>query len=556
MRKIASILGLFGLVFPLWLNSQTADIPLNSEVYHLIDRVDIQNTTEGTVHTDVKPYAFSYGATVLNDAQNRAKTKKEKAWYGLAGYLVNDSLANAKPTKGILKTFYTNKRDLFAHSNKELSIYVNPIFFLSPGGDLNDFSGTRTGILNYRNTRGLVVRGTAFGKLGFYTEVADNQAKYPEYIKRYNNALPGVFGEGFFKSFSGNGFDFFSARGYLTYSPFSKMRIKFGKDRLFLGNGYQSLFLSDNATDYIFLNINTKIWKLEYVNHFAQMVDVIPFKPDTYGAHPRKYSVYHQLSIKPTRNISFSIFESIVYTPQNPGGRRGFELEYLNPIIFYRSAEQFIGSPDNGFIGFQGKYNFLKRFQLYGQILIDDFNWRLRKTGVGWWGNKYGYQAGLKYINAFFIPRLDLQLEYNRIRPYTYQHFNPSSSYTHYRQYLAHALGSNLSDFTVIARYQVIPRLGLTGVASIMKKGLDANGLNMGGDPFQTNLTHPYDFNNTTLQGNLLSIINLNGRISYQIKRLNAFAEIEATFRKENSFSSISGMGTLRMNIPVKPVKF
>ena len=37
--------------------AQTADIPLNSEVYHLIDRIDIKGMADTTVHTDIKPYA-------------------------------------------------------------------------------------------------------------------------------------------------------------------------------------------------------------------------------------------------------------------------------------------------------------------------------------------------------------------------------------------------------------------------------------------------------------------------------------------------------------------
>ena len=33
------------------------------------------------------------------------------------------------------------------------------------------------------------------------------------------------------------------------------------------------------------------------------------------------------------------------------------------------------------------------------------------KAGNGWWGNKYGLQLGAKYIDAFSIKNLDLQLE-------------------------------------------------------------------------------------------------------------------------------------------------
>jgi hypothetical protein len=35
------------------------------------------------------------------------------------------------------------------------------------------------------------------------------------------------------------------------------------------------------------------------------------------------------------------------------------------------------------------------------------------------WKNKYGYQLGVKYYNAFHIDNL-LQLEYNHVRPYVF----------------------------------------------------------------------------------------------------------------------------------------
>ena len=55
------------------LNSQTADIPLNSEVYHLIDRIDIKGMADTLVHTDIKPYSFSYTAAILKRAAQKAK---------------------------------------------------------------------------------------------------------------------------------------------------------------------------------------------------------------------------------------------------------------------------------------------------------------------------------------------------------------------------------------------------------------------------------------------------------------------------------------------------
>jgi hypothetical protein len=45
------------------------------------------------------------------------------------------------------------------------------------------------------------------------------------------------------------------------------------------------------------------------------------------------------------------------------------------------------------------------------------------------WKNKYGYQLGVKYYNAFKVDNLQLQLEYNHVRPYVYSHSMPITNY-------------------------------------------------------------------------------------------------------------------------------
>jgi hypothetical protein len=50
------------------------------------------------------------------------------------------------------------------------------------------------------------------------------------------------------------------------------------------------------------------------------------------------------------------------------------------------------------------------------------FLWETSKSNNSW-KNKYGYQLGVKYYNAFKVD--NLQLEYNHVRPYVYsQHAN------------------------------------------------------------------------------------------------------------------------------------
>src|SRR5690606_25694881 len=119
------------------------------------------------------------------------------------------------------------------------------------------------------------------------------------------------------------------------------------------------------------------------------------------------------------------LFESVVF-----GRKNHFEFSYLNPVIFYRSIEQQNGSPDNAMVGLDAKANVAKKLQFYGQLLLDEFKLSEIKAGNGWWANKWGYQLGAKYIDAFGVNNLDLQVEHNRVRPFTYSHRDSVSTYT------------------------------------------------------------------------------------------------------------------------------
>ena len=73
----------------------------------------------------------------------------------------------------------------------------------------------------------------------------------------------------------------------------------------------------------------------------------------------------------------------------------------------------------------------------------------------GWWANKYGWQAGLKYIDVFGLNNVDLQVEFNTVRPYTYSHKVSSENYGHYQQSLAHPLGANFNEYLFFADYKI-----------------------------------------------------------------------------------------------------
>ncbi len=523
---------------------QDADLPQNHFIEYFMDRMDIMGKFENTFQSSLKPLPREYIACYITQIDSNELSYKDLHTYFRARYVVDDDFNDSlrcipEFNVGFRKYFsglYQNRRDLVSYCTENFKVYINPILELRLGREGSNRPNSIPSI--YQNTRGANFRVRLGKKLGFYSEFMENQIRFPSFVRFIDSTSVlrgGIFpGVGYWKPFKENGVDFGLTKAYLTYSPLSQLRIKMGRDRNFLGNGIQSLFLSNFAVDYWFTSFRLDLKKIHYYWQVSQMVDYIPYKSDAYGRQPAKYAVHHQLFWNPRKNLSFSVLESVIYASASPNQSREFELQYLNPLIFYRTVEQLIGSADNSLLGISFKWNFLKSLQVYGQLVIDDYNFGNRKIGKGWWGNKTGIQAGIKYLNVATIDQLDLQLEFNQVSPYTYGHTNPASNYSHYGQFLAFTYGANAREITAKLCYQPLPRLYVVLQGIYAQKGMDKNGLHYGGNIFRTGNVHFQDYNNQILQGRLLDLKVGHARFSYQLFYTDIFLELDAWYRIQN----------------------
>ena len=80
----------------------------------------------------------------------------------------------------------------------------------------------------------------------------------------------------------------------------------------------------------------------------------------------------HYLSYNVSKRLNIGLFESVIW--ENDNGR-GFDFNYLNPIIFYRAIEFSTGSRGgNALIGLTAKYKFSDAINAYAQVVIDEFS--------------------------------------------------------------------------------------------------------------------------------------------------------------------------------------
>jgi hypothetical protein len=225
--------------------------------------------------------------------------------------------------------------------------------------------------------------------------------------------------------------------------------------------------------------------------------------------------------------LNLGLYENIVYSRPDH-----YEFSYLNPVIFLVTAQQENGSPDKTTTGLDFKANIGHAVQFYGQILINEFVLnQILHYSRGWWGNKQGLQLGIKYIDAFDVKNLDLQFETNIVRPFTYQHDDTVSNYSHYNQPLAHPLGANFYEFIAIAHYQPTYKWNIEGKVIYYKQGLDSAGVNFGSNIFESYLTRPRDYGFSIGSGIPATCLNMSGLISYQWKE-NLFLELSAMYRR------------------------
>lgn len=373
-----------------------------------------------------------------------------------------------------------------------------------------------------QNTRGAEFRGNITSGLSFYSLVTENQVFMPEFIDTIRRKYGVVPGEGFITPFKKRGADFLQARGYLSLSTLKdRVRVLAGHDKMFIGNGIRSLILSDHAREFLHLRLHTSLGPFRYQNIFARLNG---FMPNTGNRlQPVKYLAIHRASVQVTPKLELALSEMVMFDRSDSSRQRGFDADYLNPVILYRAVEIHNGSRDNALLAFDWKWNFINRFQWYGQVMLDEFRLQYMRERSGWWGNKYGLQSGLKYtVSRPGFGWLFVQAELNRLRPYTYTHYLPLQSYTHYNQPLAHPLGSNFREYLLSIQYQPesLPGLFVKCDMMLAKRGMDSvNGKNFGNDIRLNYNTRAGEFNQRMFQGyTVQQVHNIQLLVSYMLK--------------------------------------
>jgi len=370
---------------------------------------------------------------------------------------------------------YKNNRNMFSIEDRNIKVYIDPIFRRDSEINSVDTLSDKDRVHQY--TFGGKFWGTWGNNIGFFFRAVNTKEwgsrDYPDQyriaVEKYGYA--NGYGSYIFHD---------ETSSYIMFNN-SNFSVEIGKDKNKWGYGfYGNLLLSDYATSYDMLKFQMQFWRLKFTSvqgflrTYPPINEIYLTEGDTYNKRRvPKYLSAHRLEMNLTNKFHIGLQEAIVY------GGRSLELSYINPLMFLRSAEHYLGDQDNALIGIDYKL-LLKGLKFYGEFLIDDMT--LTKLNTKWYGNKFGFLNGVFYPDPFGFENFNFRYEYARINHFVYSHTYPINVYKHYSTIIGHRIGPNADEHILNLNYYYSKKLFFDLKYTFFRHGANPEDKNIGGD--------------------------------------------------------------------------
>lgn len=287
-----------------------------------------------------------------------------------------------------------------------------------------------------------------------------------------------------------------------------------GRETRLLGAGInQNIFISNYSPPFDAISLGARFNEFEYRFTHGSLLGI---PTDNVGqgfnaAIPDKYITMHRFAVRPDWG-EISFWEGVIYS------ERFIDIAYLNPLSFLKSLEHALRDRDNSLMGFDFTVRPTTGLQIKGSFLLDDIIFD--RIGTGFWSNKTAWNiAGIYSFRSPF----DIGVEYSRVEPYTYSHFNPQNSYSNDQLPLGSRILPNSDYLTVFTNYWWGGKYPLRIKVSRVRHGeniIEDGELvkNVGGSVLQTR--RPEDSETVTfLDGNLIDVLNFEFSAGVEIFR-------------------------------------
>ena len=433
--------------------SQVENVPITNGVYTFLKEMKVKRIIPFIREDD--PVLSRFEVKDLLDTINSQSTElssTEKKLLNKYRFEFSDSIDPDtvtqlfNPPNGFftdLDQMVSNKvKYLFAYQEPENNIYFEWLGHFYHGQEFSQENAVNSDLYDI----GFRIRGTIFNHLGYNLTVikggVSGDQDLAEVIEprlksnfKWVESIENIGNYGF-------------TSGYLKYhaAPMEGMNIavQLGREDITLGYGYGSkLVLSGDNPTMDFLKFNFDYGIISFTSLHASTVG---YFEDNRDDRYTKYYAHNHLKLKFNNLFDVGIGETMIYSG------RGIELGYLAPVTFYKFIEMEIQDRDNGNIYFDLQTKFVNNLELQATFFLDE-NILSNLGNLDKFTNKTAYQVGAFWYQAFTIPDLSFILEYTRIRPYVYTHYDIKNNYTAFGANLGHRIGPNADELLLRTNY-------------------------------------------------------------------------------------------------------
>ncbi|MFZ4591507.1 MAG: hypothetical protein ACOYN6_10950 [Ignavibacteria bacterium] len=491
MKKVLLLIILFISVCST--NAQVELVPAEHRVYDFLRRMDVSGFLED-YNAAQMPISRRKVGEMLREIQNselRMKNEKTDTIQKSEFRIKNEKTKLSKNDRMMLGDFYKEfeyeitgknispqisqikadykKRD-WVNDNKYVVSYVDTN--VAVWGHLTGGLYQRNGVGDSVGARkflagdlGFEVRGTMFDRVGFAMSYSNGRVFVGNgEDKLFVNSYDAFFRTAESLKDDGKFFDHF--KGYVRYEvPKRWLAVMVGKENVKQGFGFVDNLFFSGLLPYPMIKLDLKYKAVGYTYSYGNI------KSDSVGADfDNKMISTHRVDVKFAKWIRGGFYESVItnYT--------AFTFVHLNPFSFITSADLNTGAnssqKNNTFMGFDVEVKPVKNVVMQGTFLIDDFS--LGSIGNNDYtanDNKFGYQAGVMWNDAFTLSGLSGVVEYTRLDPFVYTHRENKQQFTNWGLSMGHHLPPNSDEWAFKFDYNVMARLNVGVLLQFQRSG-------------------------------------------------------------------------------------
>lgn len=246
-------------------------------------------------------------------------------------------------------------------------------------------------------------------------------------------------------------------RGWLSISR-GRWRIAAGRDYLHWGSGREeSLILSRSAGSLDMIDASVSLGRFRLSALHAVL-----------DSASRRRLAGHRLTMRLPADIQVGVSETVLYTG------RGFDFSYMLPIGSYYANQYNENDDDNILWSIDWKIPLMKGLLLYGELLIDDFQYEERETAP----DRLGFNLTAESLIRPGGIDVELLAGYTYIDIFTYAHkdslltrYVSGSGDREMSSLLGSPLGPDSDRWNFRITTAVLPRLTVHFGADIIRRG-------------------------------------------------------------------------------------